>query len=446
MPTRCGLLFVGTERRTVGFRTEILSVTGRRAGRARIVRPRGDEAPRPVPSPPSPWPPSSVAGAGCGKTGEPADVTGGRVPDRRQQGRGEGGRLRARLPGLRHQEHHPHGRRRPGRRRGRRRARGLPRGHARRPGRAPSRWSTATTGARALAAAVLMADPIRAPVLLTDGEEMPERDARPRSTRWPRPARSPPAARRSSASATSRGPRGLKTTDLVGKDPATLARAIDAFHAAARGASSDSVLRRQRRRARVRHARRRLGGQERRPDPVRRPRRRCPADQAPAIAAHQQPRIYVLGPSTVISPKVTVAAAQARARSSASAARTRRPTRSSSRKLPRRRRSAGASSTPATAWCSPIRAGPPTPPRPRRCRPAARGARCCCSATTASCPRSVEDYLLDIQPGYRDDPTRGVYNHGWIIGDDTAISVAAQARIDALLEIAPAKNSLPSQP
>ena len=32
---------------------------------------------------------------------------------------------------------------------------------------------------------------------------------------------------------------------------------------------------------------------------------------------------------------------------------------------------------------------------------------------------------------------RGVYNHGWIIGDETAISADVQSRIDALLEIQP---------
>ena len=35
-------------------------------------------------------------------------------------------------------------------------------------------------------------------------------------------------------------------------------------------------------------------------------------------------------------------------------------------------------------------------------------------------PQPLQDYLLDIQPGYTDDPVRGVYNHGWIIGDETA--------------------------
>ena len=50
-------------------------------------------------------------------------------------------------------------------------------------------------------------------------------------------------------------------------------------------------------------------------------------------------------------------------------------------------------------------------------------------------PAPLQDYLLDIQPGYDEDPVRGVYNHGWMIGDENAISVDVQARIDALLEI-----------
>jgi hypothetical protein len=55
-------------------------------------------------------------------------------------------------------------------------------------------------------------------------------------------------------------------------------------------------------------------------------------------------------------------------------------------------------------------------------------------------PQSVQQYLLDIQPGYNTDPVTGVYNHAWIIGNANAISVAAQARIDALLEIVPVRT------
>ena len=47
----------------------------------------------------------------------------------------------------------------------------------------------------------------------------------------------------------------------------------------------------------------------------------------------------------------------------------------------------------------------------------------------------LENYLLDIQPGYRFDPVRGVYNHAWLMGDESAISVDLQARIDQLMEI-----------
>jgi hypothetical protein len=52
-------------------------------------------------------------------------------------------------------------------------------------------------------------------------------------------------------------------------------------------------------------------------------------------------------------------------------------------------------------------------------------------------PQPLQDYLLDIQPGYDKDPVRGVYNHGWIVGDETALAAAVQARIDTLLEIQP---------
>jgi hypothetical protein len=60
-------------------------------------------------------------------------------------------------------------------------------------------------------------------------------------------------------------------------------------------------------------------------------------------------------------------------------------------------------------------------------------------------PAPLQNYLLDIQPGYdkASDPTRGVYSHGWIIGDETAIAAAVQARIDTLLEIQPVDTGSP---
>ena len=56
-------------------------------------------------------------------------------------------------------------------------------------------------------------------------------------------------------------------------------------------------------------------------------------------------------------------------------------------------------------------------------------------------PHSVLNFFLDYAtPGYtQEGPTAAVYNHGWVIGDPTAISVAVQAQVDSLLEVVPQK-------
>jgi hypothetical protein len=60
-------------------------------------------------------------------------------------------------------------------------------------------------------------------------------------------------------------------------------------------------------------------------------------------------------------------------------------------------------------------------------------------------PSTLASYLSNIQPAYGKAPqyqaVHGAYNHGWLIGDESAISPATQAEIDAMLEIVPAKAS-----
>jgi hypothetical protein len=53
-------------------------------------------------------------------------------------------------------------------------------------------------------------------------------------------------------------------------------------------------------------------------------------------------------------------------------------------------------------------------------------------------PPPLTTYLEDIQAAYsaQVSPVRALYNHGWIIGDETAISAATQAELDAKLEVA----------
>ncbi len=63
----------------------------------------------------------------------------------------------------------------------------------------------------------------------------------------------------------------------------------------------------------------------------------------------------------------------------------------------------------------------------------------------AQIPTPLASYLGDIQPAYTPAfnfrPVRGVYNHGWLIGDEHAISAVTQAELDSLLEISPRKAS-----
>ncbi|MGA7435020.1 MAG: hypothetical protein WBW44_05305 [Solirubrobacterales bacterium] len=55
-------------------------------------------------------------------------------------------------------------------------------------------------------------------------------------------------------------------------------------------------------------------------------------------------------------------------------------------------------------------------------------------------PEDVGDYLLDVKPGYDTDPTRALYNHVWIIGDESLIDVNQQALIDDAVELAPVET------
>jgi hypothetical protein len=59
----------------------------------------------------------------------------------------------------------------------------------------------------------------------------------------------------------------------------------------------------------------------------------------------------------------------------------------------------------------------------------------------AGVPAALHGYLLDVKPGYVDDPTRAVYNHIWLMGDESAISVPFQAEVDELAELVPVTSA-----
>jgi hypothetical protein len=228
-------------------------------------------------------------------------------------------------------------------------------------------------------------------------------------------------------------PGGYKTTDVRGANPAALAQQIDRFQAAAVGHSSDRVVITSSDRSEF--AMPAAAWAAKSGDPVLYVTRDgVPRETAAALRGHQQPRIYVLGPPDVVSDKVLAQL----------------------KRLGSVRRIAGKDPvTNAIAFARYVDGsfgwGVVDPGHglvfANSDRPLDAAAAAPLSATGTygpllltqgdKLPVPLVQYLLDIQPGYEKDPVRGVYNHGWIMGDDGAISQADQSRIDSLLEIIP---------
>lgn len=56
--------------------------------------------------------------------------------------------------------------------------------------------------------------------------------------------------------------------------------------------------------------------------------------------------------------------------------------------------------------------------------------------SATSLPAALREYFLDVKPGYTTNPTRAFYNHVWVIGDQEAIDVNQQAEVNELAELA----------
>jgi hypothetical protein len=55
-------------------------------------------------------------------------------------------------------------------------------------------------------------------------------------------------------------------------------------------------------------------------------------------------------------------------------------------------------------------------------------------------PKSVLNYFLNFQPGYNQEgPTAAVYNRGWVVGDERAVSLRMQAELDEIFAVVPEK-------
>ena len=285
----------------------------------------------------------------------------------------------------------------------------------------------------AISAAQLMSRPLRAPLLLSDGEDLPDASKTALDELGPTGAEQAGKAQVIRVGKTAK-PEGVKSADVEGADAAELAQAIDRLHTAAAGEPSRAVVVAPS--SAPEFAMPAAAWAAKAGDPVLwTDRDKLPAATKAAITAHRRPRIYVLGPSNVVSDAVLKQLGELGT------------TRRISGREPVANSVAFARFTDGRFGWNAVDPGHglvfATTKRPAD---AAAAAPLSGSGTYGPLllvtepdvlPKPVENYLLDIQPGYHTDPVRGVYNHGWVIGDPSALSVDVQARIDALLEIEP---------
>jgi hypothetical protein len=283
----------------------------------------------------------------------------------------------------------------------------------------------------AVSAAQLMSAPVRAPLLFSERGRIPGATEQALGRLIPTGAEEVGGAQviRIGEAAVAEG---YKTTEVEGADHAALAQAIDRLRTAAAGKPSRAVVVASSDEARFSMPA--AGWAAKSGDPVLWVTRDAiPAPTRAAITAHKRPRIYVLGPESAVSKKVLRQLSE----------------------LGTARRVGAADPVANSIAFARFSDGPfgwnVVDPghglvflNTQRPLDAAAGAPLSATGTYGpqlliteanALPAPLQDYLLDIQPGYERDPVRGVYNHGWMMGDENAISVDVQARIDTLLEI-----------
>ena len=312
------------------------------------------------------------------------------------------GRDRARLPRVRDDEHDARRRRRRDRQRRRRRPGRLSRRAATTPARAPSRSSTRRDWRVAVSAAQLMAPPLRAPILFSDGGELPAATEQALGRLVPTGAKEAGGAQviRVGEAAVAEG---YKTTAVEGADYAALAQAIDRLHTAAAGKPSPAVV--------VASSEQpgfsmpAAGWAAKSGDPVLWVTRDAipPATRA-AITAHKRPRIYVLGPESAVSKKVLDAARRARRRAPDQRPRPGRErdrVRALLRRLVRLERRRPGPRARVRDHAAPARRGR----RARRCRRRAPTGRCCSSRRRTRCPRRCRTTCSTSSPATTRTPS-----------------------------------------
>ena len=289
-------------------------------------------------------------------------------------------------------------------------------------------------------AALLAAKPIGAPLLLSDGDELPSVSADTLERLDPRGSDLSEDAQVIRIGDEPAKPDGYRTARIEGADAYERAAAIDRFFSAARGGPSENVVIASGEQAE--YAMPAAAWAARSGDTVLLTQRNSvPPATRKALAAHDKPSIFVLGPPSVISDNVLAEL----------------------RKLGRTTR-IGAPDPVENAiefaryeegdfgWGATVPGYNFTVAGVSRPLDAAAAATLATRGVFApllltddarKLPAALEQYFLSVQPGYEDDPGQAVYNRVWILGDDEQVSVDEQAQLDAVSELIPVQANAP---
>jgi hypothetical protein len=304
----------------------------------------------------------------------------------------------------------------------------------------------------AIAASVLMAGPTRAPLLLSTSGRLPSATTDALAQLAPTGSGSITGAQVIRVGDVPT-PHNLKSVAIAGPDPFTLAAAIDRFASAVAGTASPAVV--------VtsaddpRYAMPAAGWAAESGNPILFVAgSSIPPPTVQALLSHQRPHIYVLGPPSLIPDStlkqlakygtVMRVGANDPAANAVAFAAFRDPPCPTGQPCVHVPGSFGwALRSPGHGY---------TLINANRTLDAAAAAALSASGSfgpelliddTATLPSSVLNYFLNYAtPGYtQEGPTAAVYNHGWVIGDQNAVSVPVQAEMDSLLEAIPQQTT-----
>jgi hypothetical protein len=323
------------------------------------------------------------------------------------------------------------------------------------PGTHPTAVTLAPTDSwqAAIASASLMATPIGAPILLSGSKSLPSATATALTTLAP------------TGSGTIAGARVIRVGDvpnpggrsvsISGNGPYAIAAAIDRFVTAAHGKTSADVVIASADNSAAAYSMPAAGWAAESGDPILFVNSKgIPEPTRQALLMHQKPHIYVLGPTSVIPNSVLtqlrkygtvkrVGASDPAANSVAFA---------EYRDPPCQFTQPCAHIPASFGWA--LRGPGHGYILINAHRPLDAAAAAPLSASgdfgpelliddPSTLPSSVLTYFLNYAtPGYNQEgPTAAVYNHGWVIGDQSAISVGVQAQMDLRLEVVPQQVS-----